>query len=114
MKLNIKDAAQKYLQDKMPSKDSYVFLALDDGSNKFSELGGTCAIGNKFQFVFSTQEDTDYNEDIENNLDLKLTTSKEESAFLGENLVLDYKNASLVLSDDSGVLDGAVSSTENK
>ncbi|MEJ6347879.1 iron-sulfur cluster biosynthesis family protein [Holzapfeliella sp. He02] len=109
MKLKIKESAAKYLQEKMPSSDSYVFLALDDGSNKFSDLGGTCAIGDKFQFVFSSQPDEDYNQEIENNAGLKVSTSKEENAFLGENLILDYKNASLVLSDDSGILDGAVS-----
>nr|WP_272481152.1 iron-sulfur cluster biosynthesis family protein [Holzapfeliella floricola] len=112
MKLVIKDTAKDFLKDKLPSDKRHVFLALDDGSSKFSKMGGSCAIGNKFQFVFSNQPDDDYQNVIENNFDLDLTMSKEEEAFLGNGLVLEYKNAALVLRDDSGILDGAVSVVE--
>ena len=44
MKINIKDDAQAYLADKIPA-GSQVILTTDDGSNKYSSLGGSCAIG---------------------------------------------------------------------
>ena len=107
MKLNFKTQAQTYLKDKI-EPNAYVFLATDDGSSKFSKVGGTCAIGNKFQLVVSDHEDADYNIPIENNLGDRLFTSDGETDYLGAGLNLDYKNASLLLKDDSGILDGAV------
>ncbi|TLQ05747.1 iron-sulfur cluster biosynthesis family protein [Pediococcus stilesii] len=108
MKINITENAQQYLSGKGVD-NKYVFLALDDGSSKFSKLGGSCAIGNKFQLVVSPAADTDYTDSIENNADLELTSSKEEETYLGSGLSLDYKMGLLKLSDNSGVLDGAVS-----
>ncbi|WP_412989506.1 iron-sulfur cluster biosynthesis family protein [Pediococcus siamensis] len=107
MKINIKEQAANYLADKIPA-GKHVFLALDDGSSKFSKLGGSCAIGNKFQFVVADEGDDEYQIPLENNAELNLTTAEPETTFLGNGLALDYKNATLRLSDDSGVLDGAV------
>lgn len=108
MKMNITENAQQYLSGKNVD-GQHIFLALDDGSSKFSKLGGSCAIGNKFQLVISPIADKDYTDAIENNADLALTSGKEEATFLGAGLSLDYKMGLLKLSDNSGVLDGAVS-----
>ncbi|WP_125982642.1 iron-sulfur cluster biosynthesis family protein [Loigolactobacillus iwatensis] len=107
MKINIKQAAATYLAAKIPAGKN-VFLALDDGSNKFSKLGGSCSIGNKFQLVVADQADAEYNIGLDNNLGLTLTTAQPETTFLGNGLALDYNNAMLKLTDDSGILDGAV------
>ena len=93
MNISIKPAAIEYLKNHTTNQD-HLFLALDDGSSKYSQLGGTCAIGNAITL------DTDS--------DLKLTTGEEEEMYLGHGLVLDFQQASLVLRDDSGILDGAV------
>ncbi|MFD1317369.1 iron-sulfur cluster biosynthesis family protein [Loigolactobacillus zhaoyuanensis] len=107
MKINIKAAASDYLANKELS-GKHVFLALDDGSNKFSTLGGSCAIGNKFQLVIADQADPDYDLVLDNNAGLTLTTAEPETTFLSNGLALDYQNAMLKLTDDSGILDGAV------
>jgi hypothetical protein len=110
MQINIKDTAQAYLKDKLPA-DAHIFLATDDGSSKFSKLGGSCAIGNKFQLVVSPTADVDYQTPLVNNVGYQLFISEGEKTFLGNGLNLAYKNAGLVLSDDSGLLDGGVTVT---
>ena len=107
MKINIKDDAKEYLKSK-GIDSQHVFLALDDGSTKYSKIGGTCAIGNKFQLVISPITDPDYNEKLENNDNLDLSIGKEEKQFLSTGLALDYRMGLLKLTDDTGVLDGAV------
>ncbi|MFD0897872.1 iron-sulfur cluster biosynthesis family protein [Loigolactobacillus binensis] len=107
MNINIKPAAAAYLATKIPA-GKHVFLALDDGSSKFSKLGGSCTIGNKFQLVVAAAADAEYNVAIANNANLTLTTATPETTFLGSGLALDYHNAMLKLTDDSGILDGAV------
>ncbi|MCD2256724.1 iron-sulfur cluster biosynthesis family protein [Agrilactobacillus fermenti] len=111
MQINIKAAARAYLADKIDS-GSYVFLATDDGSSKFSKLGGSCAIGNKFQLVVGTHADDDYQTPVENNTDYQLYISDGEKPYLGNGLSLDYKNAGLVLKDDGGLIDGGVTVTK--
>lgn len=107
MDITIKPDALAYLQTKMGSQER-LFLALDDGSSKYSQLGGTCAIGNKYQLVISDQADPDYAIPLTNDAGLALTTGDLEEMYLGHGLVLDYQLATLGLRDDSGVLDGAV------
>ncbi|WP_461215720.1 iron-sulfur cluster biosynthesis family protein [Lacticaseibacillus sp. GG6-2] len=107
MKITIKPEALTYLQAKMAPEDR-VFLALDDGSSKYSQLGGTCAIGNKYQLVLTDAEDSDYAIKVDNDAGVPLTTGDLELMYLGNGLVLDYQQATLVLRDDSGILDGAV------
>lgn len=107
MEINIKQAALDYLATKLIPGER-LFLALDDGSSKYSKLGGTCAIGNKFQMVIADAPDADYAEAMPNNADLNLTTGALELTYLGHGLVLDYRNGMLNLHDDTGVLDGAV------
>lgn len=110
MELNVKPAAAEYLAGKL-TPAAHLFLVLDDGSSKYSKLGGTCAIGNKFQLVASTQADTDYATPLPNNGELTLTTGDLEQDYLGNGLSLDYRNGALSLRDDSGLLDGAVTLT---
>ena len=107
MKITIKPEALTYLRTKMAPEER-VFLALDDGSSKYSQLGGSCAIGNKYQLVLTTATDPDYAIAVENEAGLALTTGDPELMYLGNGLVLDYQQAALVLRDDSGILDGAV------
>ena len=99
--------AVTYLNEHV-AKDQHLFLALDDGSSKYSKLGGSCAIGNKYQIVVTNQDDQDYALPLENDAGLKLTTGDPETDYFGSGLTLDFKNASLALRDDSGILDGAV------
>ncbi|WP_338215432.1 iron-sulfur cluster biosynthesis family protein [Lacticaseibacillus salsurivasis] len=107
MEISIKPEAKTYLAGKvLPSE--HLFLALDDGSSKYSKLGGTCAIGNKFQLVISEVADDDYADALANDADLTITTGSLEPMYLGHGLTLDYRNGALNLRDDSGVLDGAV------
>ncbi|MCI1986305.1 MAG: iron-sulfur cluster biosynthesis family protein [Lactobacillus sp.] len=107
MKITIKPEALAYLRTKMGSEER-LFLALDDGSSKYSQLGGSCAIGNKYQLVISDQADADYALPLDNDAGLALTTGDLEEMYLGQGLVLDYQLASLALRDNSGILDGAV------
>ena len=83
-------------------------MALDDGSSKYSKLGGSCAIGNKYQLVDADEDDQDYALPLDNESGFKLTTGDPETDYFGSGLTLDFKNASLALRDDSGILDGAV------
>lgn len=107
MELKIKAGAQTYLATKIKPTD-LVLLALDDGSNKFSNMGGSCTIGSKFQLVVVDQADPDFQVPVANNLNFKLFTGEPELTYLGAGLNLDYKNGFMTLSDNSGILDGAV------
>ncbi|WP_164906961.1 iron-sulfur cluster biosynthesis family protein [Enterococcus faecalis] len=110
MEINITQSAQEYLNTKNIGQ-RHVFLALDDGSSKYSKLGGSCSIGNKFQLVVADNEDADYAEPVENNAGLQLTTGHDEPTYLGEGLTLDYKMGLLSLRDNSGIIDNAVTVT---
>ncbi|MDO4912740.1 MAG: iron-sulfur cluster biosynthesis family protein [Lactobacillus sp.] len=103
--MNIKPEALKILQK---NDAKVVLLSLNDGSNKYSKVGGTCSIGANFQFVMMDETDPEYDIKIENNAGLNLWTSKPEMTFLSDNLVVDAKNSVLTLSDDSGIIDGAM------
>ncbi len=59
MNITIKHAAKDYLAGKFIA-GQHLFLALDDGSSKYSQLGGSCAIGNKWQIVVADAPDADY------------------------------------------------------
>ena len=107
LKMNIKDDAAEIIKKHV--KDGQVVLFdLNDGSNKYSKQGGTCTIGANFEFVVLDEKDPDYDIKIENNAGLDLYTAKAETGFLEDNLVVNARNATLSLSDDSGIIDGAV------
>lgn len=112
VKMNIKPDAVKIIEKKIDKNHPIVLLALNDGSNKYSMIGGTCTIGANFQFVTVKERDPEYNIKIENNANFDLYTAKPEMGFLEDNLVVDAQNAALSLSDDSGIIDGAVSTSK--
>ncbi|MFC6206799.1 iron-sulfur cluster biosynthesis family protein [Levilactobacillus tongjiangensis] len=107
MKITIKDAAQVYLAANV-QPDAVLLLTTDDGSNRYSTVGGTCAIGDKFQFVALTDDDPDYAIPVENNLGLRLFTNADTELYLSSGLILDRVFNQLSLRDDSGILDSAV------
>ncbi|WP_461218541.1 iron-sulfur cluster biosynthesis family protein [Lapidilactobacillus salsurivasis] len=110
MEIKIKEAAQTYLANKI-TKDELVLLALDDGSNKFSNMGGSCTIGAKFQLVLVDQPENGYDQALTNEQGLHFFTGKPELMYLTDGLALDFHNGFLILRDNSGILDSAVSIT---
>ncbi|NLR08471.1 iron-sulfur cluster biosynthesis family protein [Lactobacillus sp. ZJLC28-8] len=107
MKITIKDAAKAYLTENI-QPGSVLLLTTDDGSNRYSTVGGTCAIGDKFQFVALTADDPDYAISLENNAGLTIKTNADTELYLSNGLVLDRVFNQLSLRDDSGILDSAV------
>lgn len=107
VQLKIKEPAQKLIKSKI-KPNSIVLLALNDGSNVYSKLGGTCTIGANFQLVVLTEKDPHYDVKIKNNMGLDLYTSDDELQFLENGLVLNARDAVMSLSSDEGIIDGAV------
>ena len=56
--INIKPDAAEIIKSKMDADHQIVILALDDGSTKYSKKGGTCTIGDSFQFVILAEKDS--------------------------------------------------------
>ncbi|HIY93963.1 iron-sulfur cluster biosynthesis family protein [Companilactobacillus sp. HBUAS56275] len=108
MKIDFKDEALKYLEDKIPA-GSTVILTTDDGSNKYSSLGGSCAIGDKFQLVILKDADPKYTVPIENNAGYKMSTEEQYTDFFTAGLNISLLHNALALKDNSGILDGALS-----
>ncbi|MQS75197.1 iron-sulfur cluster biosynthesis family protein [Companilactobacillus halodurans] len=108
MKINIKEAAQAYLSKKIPA-GSRIILTTDDGSNKYSSLGGSCSIGDKFQLVILKDADPKYTVPLENNAGYELSTSPQDEDLLTNGLNIDLWHNALALKDNSGILDGALS-----
>lgn len=105
--INIKKPAQEIINSKI-KPSSIVLLALNDGSNGYSKLGGTCTIGANFQLVVLNHKDPEFDVKVKNNMGLDLYTSDAELQFLDNGLVLNGRNAVLSLSSDEGIIDGAV------
>lgn len=106
--LNIKTAAADLLQNKIFDK-SVIILALNDGSNKYSTVGGTCTIGTNFQLVILSKYDSQYDIEIDNNMNIPMYTSQDELQYLTKGLTLGAKAGVLFLSSDEGIIDSAVS-----
>ena len=107
MEITIKDAAKAYLTENI-QPGSVLLLTTDDGSNRYSTVGGTCAIGDKFQFVALTADDPDYAISLDNNAGLNIKTNADTELYLSNGLVLDRVFNQLSLCDHSGILDSAV------
>ncbi|KRK37365.1 iron-sulfur cluster biosynthesis family protein [Levilactobacillus parabrevis] len=107
MEITIKDAAKAYLAENV-QPGSTLLLTTDDGSNRYSTVGGTCAIGDKFQFVALTDDDPDYPITVTNNTAWTLKTNADTELYLSNGLILDRVFNQLSLRDDSGILDSAV------
>lgn len=107
LKINIKPEAQTLI-NKEVKPGSIVLLALNDGSNGYSKMGGTCTIGDSFQLIVLDHKDPDFDIKIENNMGLELYTGKPETAYLDDGLVFNARNSTLSLSSDGGIIDGGV------
>lgn len=108
MKIDIKPEAQTYLANKIPAGVRMI-LTTDDGSNKYSSLGGSCAIGDKFQLVVLKDADSDYTVPLENNAGYEMSTSPSDEDLLSNGLNISLWHNALALKDNSGILDGALS-----
>ncbi|PMD72270.1 iron-sulfur cluster biosynthesis family protein [Companilactobacillus nuruki] len=108
MKIDIKPEAQTYLANKIPAGVRMI-LTTDDGSNKYSSLGGSCAIGDKFQLVVLKDADPDYTVPLENNAGYEMSTSPSDEDLLSNGLNISLWHNALALKDNSGILDGALS-----
>lgn len=108
MKINIKPEAQTYLSNKIPA-GSTLLLTTDDGSNKYSSLGGSCAIGDKFQLILLKDADPTYTVELENDAGYKMTTSNSDADLMTNGLNISLWHNALALKDNSGILDGALS-----
>ncbi|WZL14946.1 MAG: iron-sulfur cluster biosynthesis family protein [Lactobacillus kefiranofaciens] len=106
--INIKPEAKELIEKKMDKDHQIVILALDDGSTKYSKKGGTCTVGDSFQFVTLEKLDPKYNIKIENNTGLDLYTAEPETTYFEPGLVLNARASTLSLSSDSGIIDGGV------
>ena len=111
IQITIKDEAKELIK-KHVKPGQVVILTLDDGSNKYSTLGGTCTIGADFQLIVTDQKDPEYPVVMENNAGLEMYTSNNELGFLTDGLLLNARNAVISLYDNSGVIDGAVAVRE--
>lgn len=107
MKINMTDTMVKLLKDKQLS-DKTLLLVTDDGGGKYSLQGGACSIGAKFSLIILDQPDPDYAIPLTNNANVALYTSAYDLNFLGDGLMMDYRNYSISLKDNSGLLDGSV------
>jgi len=108
MKINIKEEAQTYIATKIPA-GSKIILTTDDGSNKYSSLGGSCAIGDKFQLVVLKEDDPNYTIPLENNAGYDMSTSQNDADLVTAGLNISMWHNALALKDNSGILDGALS-----
>ena len=106
--LNIKTAAAALLQNKI-FDNAVIILALNDGSNKYSTVGGTCTIGANFQLVILSKYDSQYDIKIDNNMNIPMYTSQDELQYFTKGLTLGAKAGVLFLSSDEVIIDSAVS-----
>lgn len=105
MKLVIRDQAEKALADKLGSNEGFI-LALNDGSNQFSTVGGSCAVGDKFQIIPAEGPTEQFQEVLESGR-FKAYISEGEKVFLGNEVVIDFNERlnTFSLKNESGTLD---------
>lgn len=108
MEANFKPAALDYLENKIPN-NSVVILTTDDGSNKYSSIGATCALADKFQLIILNQPDDNFTVPIQNNANYHLTMADYEKYLVSDQLTVDFDHGTLTLKDKSGILDNALS-----
>ncbi|MBO1304609.1 iron-sulfur cluster biosynthesis family protein [Enterococcus sp. 669A] len=105
MKLTIRDQAVDALTNKLDSNSGFI-LALNDGSNQFSTVGGSCAVGDKFQIIPADEPTGQFQEKLEND-QFNVYISDEEKVFLGNEVVIDFNErlSTFSLKNESGTLD---------
>lgn len=108
MKIEIEPAAKKYLADKIPA-GSTVILTTDDGSNKYSSVGATCALADKFQLIILNQPDPKFNVPLENNAGYHLSMAQYEDYLVSDGLKISYDHGFLILRDNTGILGNTLS-----
>lgn len=104
MKLTITAPAANALEKRLQS--TTFILALNDGTNQFSTVGGSCAVGDKFQILASDGPSDQYQLPVECDHFQVFTSSGEES-FINEDITLDYNErlSTFSLKTSSGILD---------
>lgn len=107
-KIKFTDSALDYLK-KREVLGHPMLLIVDDGGGKYSIHGGSCSIGANFSIIKLNKPDKDYPEKLQNDEGVEIFTSNYDLVELQDNLVLDYKDYSLQLKNDSQMLDRAVS-----
>jgi hypothetical protein len=86
-----------------------LLLIADDAGGKYSIRGGSCSMGASFSIIKLDKLDPDYPIALQNDAGVEIYTSQYDLTLLEDNLVVDYVNAGLLLKNDSGLLDGAMS-----
>jgi len=107
MKATFKPEALQYLTDKIPS-GSIVILTTDDGSNKYSSIGATCELADKFQLIILNQTDDHFSIKVENNANYQLSMTETEKYLVSDNITIGFDHGTLTLRDKSGILDNAL------
>lgn len=104
MKLTITDAATTALSKRLNS--TTFILALNDGTNQFSTVGGSCAVGDKFQILASDGPRDEYKLPLAND-HFQVYTSPGEQSFINEDVTLDYNErlSTFSLKTSGGILD---------
>lgn len=105
MKVTITPEAAIVIDKKIEPKSGFI-IALNDGSNNFSRVGGSCAIGDKFQILPLTAKYDAFNLQLDNP-DYEVYTSKAEAVFLGEAVKIDFHDrlGNFSLTNETGILD---------
>ncbi|EKK20481.1 hypothetical protein B808_73 [Fructilactobacillus florum 8D] len=106
MNLQITDEALKYIKERLPQATAFLLTA-DDGSNQYSAgKGSACNVGDSFQVVGVNQVDDPYTIKFDCDQEARFYTSPNDQTFFGKGLKVDMKNNWLELKDNSGILDG--------
>ncbi|MFC6177011.1 iron-sulfur cluster biosynthesis family protein [Companilactobacillus huachuanensis] len=107
MKANFKPEALQYLANKIPS-GSFVILTTDDGSNKYSSIGATCELADKFQLIILNHADEQFSIKLENNANYQLSMTAPEKYLVSDEITIGFDHGTLTLRDKSGILDNAL------
>lgn len=108
MNIYFDDTAKDFLVNKIPN-NSQVILATDDGSTKYSSVGATCALADKFQLIILKHADPTFTTELENNATYHLHMLPADEYLVGPGLKVTVGHGTLILRDDHGILDSALS-----
>ncbi len=106
MQIKVTPEAKKLLAKYAQNNVNYL-LTLNDGVNKYSNMG-SCASVLAFQMVVLDHQDPVYHLKMANNFDLPIFTGERELEMFGDGLELKVRNSVLSLVSNEGVIDDAV------
>lgn len=108
-KIKISDDVIKILKRRNSENHPFI-LIVDGGGGDYSIEDGSCSLGMDYSLILLDTRDNDprYPITFNSNTNFTIFTSDYDLAFLGDNLILDLKNTTLRLRNDSGLLTGAV------